>query len=101
MRHRLMVRVQPKSSADRVEGVGRDEAGRPFVKVRVRALPADGAANAAVEAVLARELGLPKSAVKVVTGAKTRLKGLEIEGPEQLTARISSLAGGSDGSNTD
>lgn len=88
MRHRLTVRVQPGASADRVEGRGSDDAGRVFVKVRVRARPEDGAANAAVEAVVAKALGVPKSAVRVVTGAKTRLKGLEIEGPPVLAGVI-------------
>lgn len=101
MRHRLTVRVQPKASADRLEGWAADEAGRPLLKLRVRALPAEGAANAAVEALVAKALGLPKSAVKVVTGGKNRLKGLDIEGPEALAARISELAGGSDGSSKD
>lgn len=97
MRHRLTVRVQPKASADRLDGWGEDESGRPFLKLRVRALPEDGAANAAAEALVAKALRLPKSAVRVVTGGKNRLKGLEIEGPEDLPARISRLAGGSDG----
>lgn len=101
MRHRLTVRVQPKASADRLEGWAAGEGGRPFLKLRVRALPAEGAANAAVEALVAKALGLPKSAVKVVTGGKNRLKGLDIEGPEALAARISELAGGSDGSSKD
>lgn len=88
MRHRLAVRVQPGGSADRIEGRGSDDAGRVFVKVRVRALPEDGAANAAVELTVAKALGVAKSAVQVVTGGKTRLKGLEIEGPPELAGVI-------------
>ena len=88
MRHRLAVRVQPGASADRVEGRGMDDAGRVFLKVRVRARPEAGAANAAVEQVVAKALGLPKSAARVVTGGKTRLKGLEIEGPPELAGVI-------------
>lgn len=84
MRHRLAVRVQPGASADRIEGRGQDDAGRVFLKVRVRAHPEDGAANTAVEATVAKALGLGKSAVRVVTGGKNRLKGLEIEGPPDL-----------------
>lgn len=101
MRHRLTVRVQPKASIDGLDGWAADEGGRPFLKLRVRALPAEGAANAAVEALVAKALGLPKSAVRVVTGSKNRLKGLDIEGPEALAARISGLAGGSDDSSKD
>lgn len=99
MRHRLTVRVQPKAASDKLDGWASDEAGRPFLKLRVRALPAEGAANAAVEALVAKALGVPKSAVRVVTGGKNRLKGLEIEGPPDLAARISGLAG--DGSGKD
>lgn len=98
MRHRLTIRVQPKASSDKLDGWATDDAGRQFLKLRVRALPAEGEANAAVEVLVAKALGVPKSAVRVVTGGKNRLKGLEIEGPEELAARISELAGGTDGS---
>ena len=88
MRHRLAVRVQPGGSADRIEGRGTDDAGRVFLKVRVRARPEDGAANAAVDLTVAKALGAAKSAVRVVTGGKTRLKGPEIEGPPDLAGMI-------------
>lgn len=89
MLHRLTVRVQPKASADRIEDWAEDDAGRKFLKVRVRAVPEDGKANSAVQKLVAKWLGLPKSAVRVVTGGKTRLKGLEIDGPPDLAARLS------------
>ncbi|MEZ5999315.1 DUF167 domain-containing protein [Hyphomonas sp.] len=89
MQHRLTVRVQPKASADRVEDWAEDDAGRKFLKIRVRAVPEDGKANDAVQKLVAKWLGVPKSAVRVVTGGKTRLKGLEIEGPPELAARLS------------
>jgi len=87
--HRLTVRVQPKASADRIEDWAEDDAGRKFLKVRVRAVPEDGKANSAVQKLVAKWLGVPKSAVRVVTGGKTRLKGLEIDGPPELAARLS------------
>ena len=89
MLHRLTVRVQPKASADRIEDWAEDDSGRRFLKVRVRAVPEDGKANSAVQKLVAKWLGLPKSAVRVVTGGKTRLKGLEIDGPPDLVARLS------------
>ena len=89
MLHRLTVRVQPKASADRVEDWSEDDAGRKFLKVRVRAVPEDGKANEAVQKLVAKWLGVPKSAVRVVTGGKTRLKGLKIDGPPELAARLS------------
>jgi uncharacterized protein len=89
--HRLTVRVQPNASADRIEGPETDAAGRCYLKVRVRAVPEDGKANAAVEKLIAKHLGVPKSAVRVVTGGKNRLKGLEIDGPPDLAAVLAGM----------
>ena len=86
--HRLSVRVQPNASADRIGDWESDAAGRSYLKVRVRAVPEDGKANAAVEKLVAKWLGLPKSAVRVVTGARNRLKGLEIDGPPELAVKL-------------
>jgi uncharacterized protein len=72
--------------ADRIGGRGSDDAGRVFLKVRAR--PEDGAANAGAELAAAEALGAGKSAVRVVTGGKTRLKGLGIEGPPELAGVI-------------
>lgn len=85
---RLTVRVQPNASADKIGDWETDAAGRTYLKVRVRAVPEDGKANAAVEKLVAKWLGLPKSSVKVVTGGKSRLKGLDIDGPPELAAKL-------------
>ena len=45
---KLHVRLTPRAAADRVEGWETDPAGRPVLRVRVRAAPVDGAANAAL-----------------------------------------------------
>ena len=76
----LPVRVMPRGGRDAVEGWGLDPGGRPYLKLRVRAAPADGEANAAVEVLLAKALGLPRSAVSVVRGQTARLKTVEIAG---------------------
>ena len=76
---RLAVRVTPNASADQIQGRGEDDAGRVFLKVKVRAVPEGGKANRAVEKLLAKTLKLPKSAVRVVTGETSRIKGVEIE----------------------
>ena len=52
-------------------------------KARVRALPEDGAANAALEALAAKWLGVPKSSVRLVCGGKSRVKSLVIGGDVQ------------------
>ena len=48
------------------------------VQVKVRAKPQDGAANTAVEALVAKALGIPKSRCSVLRGATSREKLLRI-----------------------
>jgi uncharacterized protein len=88
MRRRLALKVQPGRLADRIEARGSDDAGRVFLKVRMRARPEDGAANAAAGLAAAEAPGAGKSAVRVVTGGKTRLKGLGIEGSPELAGVV-------------
>jgi uncharacterized protein YggU (UPF0235/DUF167 family) len=77
---RLTVRVTPRGGRDAVEGWSADAEGRPVLKLRVAAAAADGAANAAVVELVARSLGLPKSAVRLAAGHTARVKRLEIDG---------------------
>ena len=77
---RLAVRLSPRGGRDAVEGWALDEAGRPFLKIRVAAPPVEGAANAALEALLAQTLGLSRSAVSVARGQTARIKQVEIAG---------------------
>jgi uncharacterized protein (TIGR00251 family) len=70
----LQVRVHPRAKKN--ELLVRD--GR--LHVRVTAPPADGKANAAVCALLAKTLGVPKRAVHVEHGAASRDKVVSIKG---------------------
>lgn len=89
----LRVRAQPGASRDQVEGVGEDAAGQRFLKVRVRAVPEKGRANAAIEAVLAKALGLPKSAVTVEKGETQRIKTVRISADQSIGAALGVLTG--------
>jgi len=75
----VRVRLTPKSSLEAVAGVGPTAEGAAFL-ARVRAVPADGEANAALEVLVARWLDVPKSTVRVTGGAKSRVKTLTISG---------------------
>lgn len=86
-RFRIRVRLAPKSSSDAVEGPGEDAAGLPHLKARVRAVPEKGAANAALETMLAKALGVPKSAVSVERGSTGRLKIVAVQGDAAALAR--------------
>lgn len=72
--------MTPKGGRDAVDGWSADEAGRPVLKVRVSAAPSDGAANAAVVALIAKALKVPRSAVRIASGETSRTKRLEIDG---------------------
>jgi uncharacterized protein YggU (UPF0235/DUF167 family) len=72
-------RLTPKTSKDAVDGLVDTTDGVAF-QARVRALPEDGAANKALEELVARWLGVPKRSVSLVTGGKSRLKSLRIDG---------------------
>ena len=80
---RLTVRLTPRGGRDAVEGWARDENGRLYLKVRVTAPPVDGAANAALEKLIAKTLKRPRSAVRIVGGEQARVKQLEIDGMDE------------------
>lgn len=64
------------------------------LRAAVSAPPVDGAANEAVRALLAQELGVPRSQVAVLRGATGRNKTLTISGdPAALLPRAQSLCG--------
>lgn len=79
------VRVTPRGGADRIEGVG--EAGE--LRVRVRAAPADGAANAGLLRLLAGALGVAPSNVRIERGVSSRTKRMSVDGvdPAAVGAR--------------
>ena len=89
---RLSVRLTPKADADRLDGWSRDEAGRPVLNARVRAAPTEGEANEALEALLAKALFRPRSAVRVVNSGSAGLTQVEIEGVEDDALQV--LGGG-------
>ncbi|MBX9759112.1 MAG: DUF167 family protein [Beijerinckiaceae bacterium] len=89
---RLDVRLTPRSSTDRVEGLQTLSDGRQVLAARVRAAPESGRANEALLRLLAQELGLPASACKLASGGKGRIKSVSLAGdPDVLEPRIEAL----------
>ncbi|MGE0630605.1 MAG: DUF167 family protein [Hyphomicrobiaceae bacterium] len=91
----IRVRLTPKGGRDAMDGLTTTSDG-PALKARVRAVPEDGAANAALETLLAGWLGCAKRDVAVAAGHKSRIKTVLISGPPAQTAarlgvRIASL----------
>jgi uncharacterized protein (TIGR00251 family) len=69
------VRVQPRASRNEISG-----ALGGVLKVRLQAPPVDGAANEALVAFLAEELGIPRRGVRIVAGSSGRSKWVEVDG---------------------
>jgi uncharacterized protein YggU (UPF0235/DUF167 family) len=80
------VRVTPRGGRDAIDGWTDDG----ILRVKVAAAPADGKANEAVARVMARAAGVPISHVRIVSGASSRTKVIELDGltAEQLRERF-------------
>lgn len=85
---RVSVHVQPRASRSEVAGVH-----GAALKVRLLAPPVDGAANAALVSFLAAELDVSRRAVRIVTGASSRAKTVEIEGTTEAAVRALAARG--------
>jgi uncharacterized protein (TIGR00251 family) len=75
LRIRIEVYIQPRASATELAGTHDG-----LVKIRIAAPPVENAANLALIDFIARRLGIAKRDVRVVSGAASRRKMLEIEG---------------------
>ncbi len=69
------VRLQPRASRDEVVGEVQGA-----LKIRVQAPAVDGRANEGLIDLLAQLLKLPKSAVRILSGDRSRIKRVEIRG---------------------
>jgi uncharacterized protein len=81
----LSIRVIPRASRSELVGI-HDGA----VKVRLSSPPVDGAANAELIKLLAKSLGVPKSAIEIVSGQASKTKSVRVTGisTEALKAAI-------------
>jgi uncharacterized protein len=75
------VRVVPRASRDAIEG---EHGG--VLKVRLTAPPVDDRANDALRRLLAERLNVPLSAVRIVTGEKSRTKRVSVAGVKRAQA---------------
>ena len=79
-RIRFEVRLTPNAGRNEVAGVGEDADGKPYLKVRVTAIPEKGKANKALIALLSKALRVPKGAISIASGETSRVKTVEIAG---------------------
>jgi uncharacterized protein YggU (UPF0235/DUF167 family) len=82
---RFAVRLMPRGGSDRVDGVS-DEG---VLQARVAAPAVGGAANTALVRLLAEELDVSKTSVRLVAGATGRQKLIVVDGisPQAVATR--------------
>lgn len=91
-RLRVRVRATPRAGRDSVGGRAPSPNDEPILRVAVVAAPDDGAANAAISALLAKAFDVKARAVTLLSGAAQRAKVFEIEGEaSRLAARLDEL----------
>ena len=86
---RVAIRVKPGSSRTRVGGIYGDA-----VVVAVQAKAADGKATEAALVALAKALEVPRRDVRLISGATSRSKVVEVIGSDEVLGRIEDLRSG-------
>src|SRR6267143_772799 len=89
----VTVRLTPKGGRDTIEGIATLSDGSSVLKMRVRAIPSEGEANAALGRVLAKALAVPPRDVEIVSGHTSRIKRVKISGDAAaLTLALEKIA---------
>lgn len=88
---RLSVRLVPRASRNEIAGFEGET-----LRVRVTAPPVEGRANRALVRLLAKRLGVPRGAVRVVAGQASRQKLVAVDGlgDAELRGRLEGEGGG-------
>jgi uncharacterized protein YggU (UPF0235/DUF167 family) len=88
----VSVRLTPNGGRDLIDGMETGSDGDAYLKARVSAVPEKGKANKALIILLAKTLGVPKSAISLLSGDTARKKILRIDGdPEDLSKKLEML----------
>lgn len=86
------MRVTPNAGRDVIQGIEQRDDGTSVLRIRVKAVPDKGKANQAVIALLAKNLGCPKSEITLLRGETARLKTLLFSSdPGQIVDKITTL----------
>ncbi|MCK5876228.1 MAG: YggU family protein, partial [Candidatus Marithrix sp.] len=75
----LSVYVQPRSSQTYIVGIYNNK-----LKVKIKAAPVDGKANADIHKLFAKSFGVAKSKITILSGQTSRNKNILIQSPTKL-----------------
>lgn len=77
-REYLRIKVIPKSSKNEVTEIMKDESGEETIKIRIKAVPEKGKANAELIKFLSKELNVPKENISILSGKVDQLKLVKV-----------------------
>jgi uncharacterized protein (TIGR00251 family) len=88
----VFLRVTPNAGRDVIDGLETRDDYSTVLRIRVAAVPDKGKANAAVMALLAKSLGVPKSSLRLVSGETARMKTVLVEASfDALAPKLAAL----------
>jgi uncharacterized protein len=76
----ILIRLTPRGGRDAIDGIAQLADGRSVLRVRVRAAPSEGEANAALVRFIAATLRVAPRDVSLLAGASARLKRVRVAG---------------------
>ena len=74
----LRIKVIPKSNKNEIIETFTDADGEKTIKIRIKATPEKGKANAELIKFLSKEWGVPRALISIVSGKSERLKLIKI-----------------------
>lgn len=75
----LRIKVIPKSNRNEIVETFTDADGEETIKIRIKAAPEKGKANAELIKFLSKEWELPRAAIEIVSGKTERLKLIKLK----------------------
>lgn len=83
----LFLHIQPGAKNTEFAGTHGER-----LKIRIKAPPADGKANAEIIRFLAEQFSVAKSQIEIISGELGRQKTLQINGLKKLPAQLASIS---------
>jgi hypothetical protein len=75
----LRIKVLPKSAKNEVTEIMNDDSGEQTIKIRIKAVPEKGRANAELIKFLSDELSIPKDKIFIISGKTSHLKLIRLD----------------------
>ncbi len=88
---RIRIRLSPGAKSEGFGSIFVDGEGKAWLKASVRAVPEDGRANAGIIKLLAKFLGIAKSAVIHAGGQTSRMKVFEVPASAGILSQLKEL----------